>query len=152
MAYSYDNFVAVLKCPVCGNVTSLDDPIEMHTYIRDHPNAEDLGVGSPLPIETRDFEQNTYDGYLKVNPPAGDEVRLLNPWNCPACGSYNWAEIVVRGGVIESITAAPLNRETLERSHLISNEADFEAAALAGVPVEESARVDAVRILRAKLP
>src|SRR6266852_4032714 len=110
----------------------------MATYIRDNPDLERLGIGSPLKLDPLRIAENNYDGYLTVKVPRTDEeIRILHPWDCPYCGAYNWAEIVVRNGIIESISAVPLNRETLERSHLISNEAEFIAASLANVSSSE---------------
>jgi hypothetical protein len=152
MAYSYDFFVAELECPVCGTISAADDSIEMYTYIRDQPKAEYLGVGSPLYIEAQAIEQNACDGYLKVRTPQPHEpIFLLNPWRCVTCGAYNWAQIENRDGVIASITGVPLNRETLERSHLISNEADFIAADLMNISASEIVEKDTVRILWERL-
>lgn len=152
MAYSYDFFVAEMKCPVCGTVSTADDSIEMCTYIRDEPNAEHLGVGSPLQIKREDIEQNRVEGYLKVKTPEPDEpIRLLNPWRCPTCGSYNWAQIEVRDGIIPSIVPVPLNLATLEHSHLISNEANFVAASLTNSSASEMIGKNTVQILRKRL-
>ena len=152
MAYSYDFFVAEMKCPVCGTVSTADDSIEMYTYIRDEPNAEYLGVGSPLQIKRDDIEQNRIEGYLKIKSPEPDEpIRLLNPWRCPTCGTYNWAQIEVRDGIISSIVPMPLTLATLEHSHLISNEADFVAASLTNSSASEMIGKDTVQILRERL-
>jgi hypothetical protein len=152
MAYSYDFFVAEMKCPVCGTVSTADDSIEMYTYIRDEPNAEYLGVGSPLQIKRDDIEQNRIEGYLKIKSPEPDEpIRLLNPWRCPTCGTYNWAQIEVRDGIISSIVPMPLTLATLEHSHLISNEADFVAASLTNSSASEMIGKDTMQILRERL-
>jgi hypothetical protein len=152
MAYSYDYFVSALKCPVCGTVSPVDDSTEMYTYIREQSNAEYLGVGSPLHIAVEEIEHNTCDGYLKIKTPKpGEPIRLLNPWHCPTCGTYNWAEIVVRDDVIAEISSVPLDRETLDRAHLISNEARFVAESLLGLSAEEFMGRDVVQVLREKL-
>jgi hypothetical protein len=153
MAYSYDFFVAEMKCPVCGAVSRADDSTEMYTYIRDEPNAEYLGVGSPLQINHECIEQNRCEGYLTIKIPAPDEpIRLLNPWRCPTCGSYNWARIEIRDGIISSIVPVSLNLATLEHSHLISNEADFAAASLTNSSATGMIGKDTVQILRERLP
>jgi len=149
---SYDYFVAKLKCPVCGTASAADESIEMQTYIRDQPKGEFLGVGSALHVDAKGIEQNAYDGYLKVSvPKPGEPIRILHPWNCGNCGAYNWAQIEIRDDVITRIIAVPLNRETLEQSHLISNEADFVAASLMNLSASEMVGKDAVRILREHL-
>ena len=152
MAYSYDFFVAEMKCPVCGAVSPADDSTEMYSYIRDEPQGENLGVGSPLLIHRDDIDQNRCDGYLKISTPGpGDAIRLLNPWRCPTNGSYNWAQIEVRDGVISSIVPVTLDRAVLERSHLISNEADFLAASLTNASASEIIDKDTVQILRERM-
>jgi hypothetical protein len=152
MAYTYDYFVAELKCPACGTVSAADDSTGMQTYIREHPNAEFLRVGSPLHVDAEAIERNAVDGYLKVRTPApGEPIRILHPWTCPVCGTYNWAQIEIRDGVIARIVSVPLNRETLEHSHLISNEADFVAASLANLTAHEIVGKDTVQILRERL-
>ncbi len=152
MAYSYDFFVEELKCPMCGSVSPADDSTEMYTYIRDHANAEFLTTGNELHIDLRSIAEHTCDGYYTLKVPSSQEpVRLLNPWQCPTCGSYNWAEVKVFNDVIISISNVILNRAILEKNHLISNEADFVAASLLGLSWKEYTGQDTVRILLEKL-
>lgn len=152
MAYSYDFLVAEMKCPVCGSVSPADDSTEMYTYIRDHPNADFLRAGSLLSIDIASIAGNTCDGYYTIQvPEPGEPIRLLNPWHCPVCGAYNWAETEVHNNIIVAIFNVPLNRHTLEGSHLISNEADFVAAGLAGIPWNEYKGQNAVQILLERL-
>lgn len=152
MAYSYDYFVSALKCPVCGTVSSEDDSIEMYTYIREQSNADFLGVGSPLHVDLECIKRNTCDGYYKLKTPAsGEAIRLLNPWTCTVCGAYNWAQIEVQDDVIVNISSVVLDRETVEKCHLISNEADYVAAGLLGVSVKEFLGQDTVKVLREKI-
>jgi hypothetical protein len=58
------------------------------------------------------------------------------------------AEIVVRDGRIESITAVPLDRETLGRAHFIDEDVYGLAASLSGRSYPDIARDEVVPILR----
>jgi hypothetical protein len=150
MGYSFDYFVAALRCPVCGQVSPADESTNMQTKIRDQPELAYLGVGHPLHIRPEQMQQS---GYLTVRwPQPGEAVRILETWECPSCGTtFNWAEIVVADGAIASITEAVLSRETLERIHFISDDAMYVAADLAGVPFTDIVGADAVQILRDRL-
>src|SRR2546423_326237 len=109
MAYSYDYFVAALECPVCGTISRADDSTGMQTYIRAQSNAEFIGIGSPLHVSPEAIERNACDGYLKIKTAQPDEpIRLLHPWNCATCGSYNWAQIEICRGVVSNILSVPL--------------------------------------------
>jgi hypothetical protein len=146
MGYRFDLFVAELRCPRCGHVSAADDTTDMQTKIRDERELAWLGVGSALEINPATVPGRCY--YL-VQPP-GDTIRILQSWSCPSCEFYpNWAEIVVRDGRIESITAVPLDRETLGRAHFIDEDVDGVAAMLAGRDTLDVARnEDVVSLLR----
>lgn len=118
----------------------------MTTRIRDEPELAWLGVGSALEIDPATVPDSRY--YL-VQPP-GDTIRILQSWSCPSCRFYpNWAEIVVRDGRIESITAVPLDRETLARVHFIDEDVLGVAAALVDRDSIDVARnEDVVALLR----
>jgi hypothetical protein len=146
MCYTLDLFVAELRCPRCGHVSAADDSTNMTTKIRDERELAWLGVGSALEIDPATVPDRRY--YL-VQPP-GDTIRILQSWSCPSCDFYpNWAEIVVRGGRIESITAVPLDRETLARVHFIDEDVLGVAAALVDRDSIDVARnEDVVSLLR----
>src|SRR5437016_10529139 len=94
----------------------------MYTYLRDledeYAPEACLGVGDSLgEIDTSEF---TWSYRTIHDPDVSEEIRILQGWICPSCGSGdNWAEIVIRCSVIASVSATPLTREILERSHLI---------------------------------
>ncbi|NMO16942.1 hypothetical protein HPC49_24825 [Pyxidicoccus fallax] len=152
MPYSYDLFVAALTCPHCGETSPADDSTNMQTYVRDRAqaNREFLAPGTPLPLDSRRILARDYDGYLPVGVPApGEPTRILHTWECPSCGyGFNWAEVVVRDGVIERIDAVPFDREHFERSHLLSIEAMSVAVGLTGKPPNEISYQDLVQLLR----
>ena len=141
----FDLFVAALRCPRCGHVSSGDDATNMQTKIRDDPERAWLGVGSALKIDPATVPDA---GYFPVQPP-GDTIRILQIWACPNCDAYpNWAEIVVRNGRIESITAVPLDRETLDRVHFIDEDVYLVADVLGDRKYPDITPDDVVPILR----
>jgi hypothetical protein len=145
MGYTLDFFVAELRCPRCGNVSAADGATNMQTKIRDEPELAFLGVGSAFECDPATIPDA---GYYPVQPP-GDTIRIVDTWACPACDFYpNWAEIVVRDGRIESITAVPLNRETLDRVHFITEDVYDIAADLAGRKYPDVAADEVVPLLR----
>jgi hypothetical protein len=145
MGYTLDAFVAELRCPRCQRVSPATEATGMYTRIRSEPELAWLGVGSAL-----EFDPATVPdaGYYPVQPP-GETIRILQIWDCPNCKSYpNWAEIVVRDGRIESITAVPLDRETLARVHFIDEDVYDIAADLAGRKYPDVAADEVVPLLR----
>jgi hypothetical protein len=125
----------------------------MQTYLRDEPDMASLKVGDALPLDAERIRRRDYNGYLTVNvPEPGAPVRILQTWECPSCGApANWAEIIVRDGIIDSIDAAPLDREHFERSNLLSDDAISIAADLTGKPFSELVEQDIVELLRGRL-
>lgn len=152
MGYTLDYLVAELPCGRCGAVSAADASLEMTTRLRDDPQLAYLGVGDELPGDTA---RALAGGYLLLHEPApGGPIVLLHRWTCPACGyAYNWAEVVVTGGVITSIRAVDLNQAALARAHFIVDDARDIAADLAGV--RSSLDLDSdqvVQILRERVP
>ena len=150
LPFSYDLFIASLTCPGCKAVSLADDTTNMQTYLPDATDRNWLTVGTALRLEAQRIQQGDYDGYYSVRTPELDEpIRILHTWECPSCGNgFNWAEVVVREGVIESITAIEFDREHFERSHLVSHDAISIAAELTGKPFTELMKSDVVRLLR----
>jgi hypothetical protein len=149
VGYRFDYLVAPLRCE-CGRLAHADEMLEMTTRLRDEPNLAFLGVGDRLPVT----KQRALEcGYLLVREPAEPAV-LVHMWACASCGyDRNWAEVVVRDGVIQEIEAVDLDQETLARAHFIVDDARDLAVALAGVPSSLGVADDeVVRILRDKLP
>ena len=152
MGYRFDYLVAELPCGRCGTVSPADESTEMTTRLRDDPQLAYLGVGDALPVDTPNVLRS---GYVLLHEPApGEPVILLHRWTCPACGyPYNWAEVVVDGGVIAAIRAVELNRDTVARAHFAVDDVREIAADLAGRRSPLGLSDDeAVRILRATLP
>lgn len=151
MSATFDFFVAALQCEQCGAVSPADSSTNMQTKVRAEPDMESLGVGDRIDIRPANL-----GGYIELAPPApGSPVRLLDTWSCPTCHApQNWAEIVVRDGVIAAIRAVPFDRSSFERAHWLKDDADSEAAALAGIPVRDllGKWAEILRILRERLP
>jgi len=150
MGYSFDYLVGHLQCPQCGATSAADGSTNMQTYLRAEPQLAWLGAGDGLDVDPSNVRES---GYLMVREPSPDEpTRILQTWECPSCGApANWAEIVVREGAIERVTAVSLTREVFERSHFIAPEADSVAAELAGRAVQEVAAESVVPLLHAYL-
>jgi hypothetical protein len=143
----FDTFVAELRCPRCGWVSSADDSSGMQTKMRNEPALAWLTVGDELQVEHATMRES---GYLpvQIQIPA-EPIRILQIWSCSHCHHYpNWAEIVVRDGCIESITAVPLDLETLARVHYIEDEAMSVAAALADRDLTDLSPDETVPLLR----
>lgn len=152
MGYRFDYLVARLTCAWCGTVAEPDERLEMTTRLRDDPQLAFLGVGDSLPVDPR---RAAASGYLRTRPSAdGEPVLLLHQWSCPTCGyAYNWAELTVRDGVIESIVETPLTSAAFTRAHYVVDDLREVAADLAGV--RSSLDLDdeaAVRVLHDHLP
>ncbi len=149
MGYTMDYFVAALRCPNCGSVSAADDTTNMATYIRNEPQLEYLGVGHPLDIEPETMREK---GYITIQSPRqGEAIRILQPWECRSCSRVNWAEIVIRDGIIEDISSVTLNHETLERAHFIHDESKGVAAALTNRSYFDISDEEVVPILKGML-
>jgi rubredoxin len=150
MGYSFDYFVGNLKCPVCGAVSEADESTNMQTYIRDEPDLAYLGVGHPLEIKTETMKDKHY---LTIRlPQPGEEICLLDIWECPICGHpFNWAEIVILDGIINTVKAVPLNREVFEKANFISQECISVVAELTGRSFRDLIGTDLVYLLRERL-
>ncbi|WP_141594507.1 hypothetical protein [Myxococcus sp. AB056] len=150
MTNSYDYFAGKLKCIACGETTSIDSPTNIQTYISDKPEGRVLSEGDAVQVDVRRIENDEYDGYFTVTPPTEQEpVRILQAWDCPACGSpLNWAEIVLGDGVIHSIVSVPFDREHFARSNLISLEVAGVAAELLRMPIKHVLGRRAVDLLK----
>lgn len=155
MGHSFDYFVGSLQCPVCGKLSEADQSTNMQTSLRDEPELAFLGIGHPLELNRETIKNNGYRdrGYLTIQVPKPDEIiRVLQTWECPSCGQpFNWAEIAVRDGIIETISSVTLNADQLRRSHLISDEAVSVAAALTRKSFDDLVGEDIVQILRDRL-
>lgn len=152
MGYTFDYLVAELTCGRCAAVSPADSSTEMTTRLRDDPQLAYLGVGDELPVDTARARAS---GYIVVHEPTpGKPVVLLHQWTCPACGyPYNFAEVVVEGGVITAIRAVELNQAALARSHFVVDDVREIVADLAGVRSSlDLGDDDVIRILRERLP
>jgi hypothetical protein len=126
MGYTLDYFCADLTCPRCGAVTRSED-VEIQTKIRADPQLADLRVGDRVgPLDPL--------GYLVMNPPDGDRVRLVEEWACKAgCGFYpNWVEITIEHDTITRIAPTELDRTTRARVNYITPEARSTLAEVEG--------------------
>jgi DNA-directed RNA polymerase subunit RPC12/RpoP len=115
MALSF--FAAPLECLHCGRRAPDTDETGMQNELGDEP-FEVFHVGDPVP-STPDRLQ---DAFLRARDPQGGEIRLLQHWTCPHCGSRQWAEVVIAGGRVREIKTVALTRQLLERVHYVDDE------------------------------
>jgi uncharacterized protein YlaI len=152
VGYTIDYLVGELRCAFCDTVSVADERTNMTTRLRDEPELAFLGVGDKLPVDT---ERALKADYLLVREPApGETVVLLHLWTCPSCGgAWNWAEVAVRDGVIESVHEVLLNQETLARVNFVVEDVRDVAADLAGSSSPLSLDDEGVvAVLRERLP
>ena len=155
----FDWFVAKLRCPECGTISSATSATNMQTHLRDDADGSELGVNAHLdPLEVRPDDILSSGYQLVAQPEPGRAIRLLEVWGCPACRrSDNWAMITIRDApvaLIEAIEAVTLDRATLERAHFISDSWVLVAAQFTDAPPEDlfTGRVSCVEVLREHLP
>lgn len=141
MGYSYDFFVAKMKCFNCERISPDDESTNMQTYIRDVPNLENLKIGSLIGQHV-----NEADGYLKISQPH-EKIVLLDTWNCTYCGYRNWARIVVIDNVIKSIESTKLEINEYRTANYISQEASNDAAYLSGYDYETVEKNGVLKVL-----
>jgi hypothetical protein len=128
----FDFFAAELPCSTCGKIVSGAAMAHMQTRIQRDPQGAYLQVGAHIDIAPGGPSVN---GYLTIRPPQHHSpIRLLEVWSCPFCGATpQWAEVILEDEMIRSITAVPLNRETLDRVHYITDELTFYYDDITGV-------------------
>jgi hypothetical protein len=154
----HDFFVAELTCPACGNVSPADTRMFAWSDLRGGSEEILLSVGSELAIDPDRIRDNGYRSYRTVRTPSpGEPIHILRSWSCRFCDVLlNWMEIIVTDGIITSIEAVPFDREHLQRSHLVFEDAGVEAAALVGstlLDFEQTHRgTDIVQFLFEHLP
>jgi hypothetical protein len=121
MGYTFDWFVAEMRCPRCGAVSPADETTGMQTGIQDQPQLAFLGIGDYV---TFDFSKAGERGYVVLHEPRrGEPIVLLTTWDCPTCDKpQNWARVVIQDGRIVSIEATAVTSEQIEEAHLISDD------------------------------
>src|SRR5262245_38146603 len=148
----FDVFVAELRCPNCGRVIPITANTAMQTHLRDDADGAELRVGfefNPHDLTTRSILGSGYA--LIAEPPPGGPIRLLDVWNCPECGTEQWAMIAIENGRIARIEAVVLDRATLDAANFISEtNAELAAERVAGREVAQGR--SSVEVLRQYLP
>lgn len=119
-----DSFAAELCCPTCHVIASGDSIALMQTRIQSDPSGRLLRVGDQLSIAPGGPINN---GYLAVHPVLDDRsIHLLEPWTCIHCSQeQNWAEVIIKDSIIQSISSVCMNKITLDRINYISDELVF---------------------------
>lgn len=123
----FDWFVAELTCSKCGRRSPADNTTSVQTKLREDARQDCLGVGAALTVTPESAEDARY---TLVSPPQGPEVRILQHWECPACGDLGqWLQVVVRDGTIASIEGIRFDAAALAAAHYIEDETLLFAAA-----------------------
>src|SRR5262245_61747030 len=112
----FDVFVAELRCPACGRVTS---DAEIQTHIRGGlAEGSALGVGFEFEPAVLTTDHILDAGYTLVNPPEPNgAIRLLDVWICPHCQTEQWAVVEIVDRKIRAIEAVQLDRATLDAAN-----------------------------------
>ena len=113
MSFAY--LLAQLTCPHCDTV---NDPGEIHTRIAGLETGQVVRVGDPVHIT---LESLASTHHLLRMPESTERVSILDEWVCSSCRLQNWAEVIIRDGVLESIVPVPLDADSLARAHFIDD-------------------------------
>lgn len=124
-----DYFAARLRCQHCSEVSENDASTHCETFLRPNPDGSELRVGDYVGAVEKTQRPDYYTSAVENH---GGDFHVLEGWECPCCQQVNWAEVTVRDGYIVSIWSVELNRDTLERVHLVSSECVEVAARLTG--------------------
>ena len=123
----FDWFVAELTCQACGRLSPADNTTSIQTKLRADARQNCLAVGAALAV-TRDSAEDAR--YTMVSAPTGPDVRILQHWECPACGDLaQWLEVIVREGKIVSIEAIRFDAAALKAANYVEDETLLFAAA-----------------------
>lgn len=143
----FDYFVGAMECPACGKLTAADGKPNIQTKIRDDAQLAYLGVGAVVDASARNMERSDY---IELKAHSGGDLRILQTWECPFCSTpFNWAEIVIRDGVIRKVSSVPMSAKTLAGAHYIHEfDAGILAAQTTGRPSEDLGRQELLDVIR----
>lgn len=100
MGYTFDYFVATLKCSICGVVSPENIETNIQTKLCRDRKMAPYKVGNRLDLV--DDPGGWYLCLLKPEQPA--TFKLVDYWECPTCSApYNWVLVTIKQSVIESI-------------------------------------------------
>lgn len=121
---TFDYFVGELKCPSCGYISKNDARTNIQTKISKYPSLSELSVGQRIDANWGDI---CAAGYFLVNQPLYlDSIILLETWECPECDqTFNWAQISINSGKIESIESIELSRSAIYAVNYITDDCRF---------------------------
>lgn len=146
----FDWFVAELTCRRCGRRSPADNTTSVQTKLREDARQDCLGVGAALTVTPESAEDARY---TLLSLPKGPDIRILQHWECPACGDLaQWLQVVVRDGTIASIEPLRFDAAALEAANYVEDETLlFAAAANPEAPPLLADPKEALRLLRAHL-
>lgn len=126
-----DFFVGRMRCLKCSYISRGDTATNCETFLRESPDGRAIRVGDNIGVLV---DTARPDYYASQNLGNDGPLHVLEGWECPCCRSVNWAEVVIRDEVVESIWSVKLTSDVLQRAHLFSSECVEIAAELTGRP------------------
>lgn len=128
-----DFFVGRLRCHECRQVTANDRSSQCETFVFPKPEGRSYKVGDTIELAPDELPR---DYYAHLNAWDGNApLHVVEGWQCPCCDTINWAEVVVRDGVIASVWSVDLSNEVVERANILSAECIEVVAAKTGQPM-----------------
>ncbi len=108
-------FDPALRCGRCGERCRTGAPTRLHPTGR----GDQLGVGADVRLAS-DPPPDTHAPASSRGP--GEPLRLLEVWECDACGAPGYALVTVEGGIIRAIEGVALDVVALDRATHVSRE------------------------------
>jgi hypothetical protein len=131
--FDCDFFVGRMRCHNCRAVSQADRTSQCETFIFPHPEGRVYRVGDTVDLTPDNLPR---DYYAHLNDWDGNApLHVVEGWQCPCCNAINWAEIVIRDSVIESVWSVDLTSEVVDRVNVLSAECIEVVAAKTGQPM-----------------
>lgn len=128
-----DYFVGRMRCHTCRNITPSDNSSQCETFIFPTPQGRAFRVGDRIELRPEDLPR---DYYAHLTPWDGSKpLHVVEGWQCLRCDAINWAEVVVRDQILESVWSVDLTSEVVERANVLSAECIEVVASKTGQPM-----------------
>jgi hypothetical protein len=119
---SYDYFCAELRCPVCGEISKVQEQTKIGAQ-----EMECLRVGDDIGATVEDVRSF----YAELHTPEPDgPIHIMIMWRCHNDHSLlrdrtRWAVVTLEKGKITSIRDVHPDRQLLETIHFVDDDADW---------------------------
>lgn len=128
-----DYFVGKLRCHECKTVSRSDRSSQCETFIFPEPSGTEFAVGDHVALEPNDLPRDYYAHLREWTP--GTPLHVVEGWQCPCCNNINWAEVVVRDEIVETVWSVDLSSDVVDRANVVSAECIEVVAAKTGQPM-----------------